>query len=889
MMSVVKTGVKYVYRFDEGNAGMVNLLGGKGANLAEMKSLGLPVPNGFIISTEACRAYMKEGVGLLDQLWPKIVEHMHYLEHVSGKTFGGEENPLLVSVRSGAPISMPGMMDTILNLGLNDRTVLALTENTRDPRFAHDCYRRFIQMFANVVLGIDLDHFEKVLSEHKKQLNIKFDHQIPEENLAKIISRFKEIVKSESGEPFPQDPWAQLKMAIEAVFRSWNNKRAVTYRKIANIPDDLGTAVTVMEMVFGNLGSDCGTGVLFSRNPSTGDKELFGEFLINAQGEDVVAGIRTPQPIGALKEVSPHIYEELKIVAEKLERHFKDMQDIEFTVERGKLYILQTRNGKRTAKAAVRIASEMVKEGIIDARTAVTRVTPKEIEQLLHRQVDPSADLSSIAEGIAASPGAATGKVVFDVDEAEERGKRGEPVILVRPETTPEDIHGLSRAAGLLTSRGGQTSHAALVARSLGIPCVVGCEAVNIDLIGERFTVGEFTVKKDDVITIDGTSGKVYPGEVPLIEPSMHEEYLHHFLDRADMFARLQVWANCDTPEEARQARKLGAKGVGLCRTEHMFRESDRLSIMQQVIVAEKVEDRMDALEKLARLQKDDFVEIFEVMQGLPVIVRLLDPPLNEFLPKGKDVAKKLAQLRSEGRGESPEAQRLEILLKRIEGLQEGNPMLGFRGCRIGVLYPEIYEAQAKAIAQAACELIKRGVDVKVKIMVPLVATGQEMCMLRANIEKAVAEIAESYGENWRCKIGTMIELPRAAIVADEIAEYADFFSFGTNDLTQTTLGVSRDDAEGKFLAAYVRLGIYTEDPFRTLDRKGVGALMKMAVEKGRSAKKDLELGICGEHGGDPSSIAFCDRIGLDYVSCSAMRIPVARLSAAHSSLGLLN
>ena len=888
-MSVVRAGVKYVFRFDEGNAGMVALLGGKGANLAEMKMLGLPVPNGFIISTEACRAYMKEGSKWLDVLWPKIIEHMHYLEHISGKIFGGSENPLLVSVRSGAPVSMPGMMDTILNLGLNDKTVKALADNSKDLRFAYDCYRRFIQMFANVVLDIELDAFEDALHEVKQRLDVTYDYQIPAEELQEMVSKFKGIVKEKVGKPFPQDPWVQLKMAIEAVFKSWNNKRAVTYRKIANIPDDLGTAVTVMEMVFGNLGEDCGTGVLFTRNPSTGEKELFGEFLINAQGEDVVAGIRTPQPISLLKEVNLELYNELARVAELLEKHFRDMQDIEFTVERGKLYILQTRSGKRTAKAAVKVAADMVNEGIIDEQTAVTRVTPKEIEQLLHRQVDPSVQLCPIANGIAASPGAAVGKVVFDVDEAEERGKKGEPIILVRPETTPEDIHGLSRAVGLLTSRGGQTSHAALVARSLGIPCIVGCEAISIDMIDERFTVGEHVVNKDTVITIDGTSGNIYLGEAPLIEPSLHEKYLHEFLKMADKFARLQVWANSDTPEEARQARELGAKGIGLCRTEHMFREADCLLIMQQVIIAERKEDRVDALDKLVKLQKGDFMEIFKVMSGLPVIVRLLDPPLNEFLPKEHEVTKKLDLLRAEGKGESDEAKKLELLLKRAEALKESNPMLGFRGCRVGVLYPEIYEAQVKAISEAACELVKQGIDVNVKIMVPLVATGQEMCMLRANIEKVVAETAGPFGMNLHCKIGTMIELPRAAIVADEIAEYADFFSFGTNDLTQTTLGVSRDDAEGRFLAAYVQLGIFMDDPFRTIDRKGVGTLMKIAVEGGRGVKKDLELGICGEHGGDPSSIAFCNSVGLDYVSCSSMRIPVARLSAAHASLGLLN
>jgi len=887
-MSVVRTGVKYVYRFDEGSAAMVSLLGGKGANLAEMKRLGFPVPNGFIISTEACRAYMKEGPQWLDSLWPAVVEHMHFLERVTGKTFGGSENPLLVSVRSGAQISMPGMMDTILNLGLNDETTEALAEISKDPRFAYDCYRRFIQMFADVVLGIELKLFESVLSEVKQKLNVKYDYEIPAEALRNVVDRFKNIVRSKIDQVFPQDPWIQLKMAIEAVFKSWNNKRAITYRRISNIPDDLGTAVTVMEMVFGNLGEDCGTGVAFTRNPSTGEKELFGEFLVNAQGEDVVAGIRTPLPIAMLKETNSKVYEELLKVADSLERHFRDMQDIEFTVERGKLYILQTRSGKRSAKAAVRIASEMVAEGIIDERTAVSRVTPKEVEQLLHRQIDPSAQLTPIATGIAASPGAAVGKVVFDVDEAEERGKNGESIILVRPETTPEDIHGLSRAAGLLTSRGGQTSHAALVARSLGIPCVVGCEEINIDFANEKFTVGEVVVRKDEVMTIDGTSGNVYLGAAPLVDPSLHEKHLTRLLDMADKFARLQVWANCDTPSEAKQARELGAKGIGLCRTEHMFREADRLPIMQQVIVADSKEERLNALEKLVMLQKGDFLEILKVMAGLPVVIRLLDPPLNEFLPKEQDVIKKLTQLRSNG-GCEDEIKRLEALLKRIEALKENNPMLGFRGCRIGVLYPEIYEAQVRAIAEAACELMEQGVDVNVKIMVPLVATGQEMCMLRSDIEKVIAITAGKFGINLPCKVGTMIELPRAAVVADEIAEYADFFSFGTNDLTQTTLGVSRDDAEGKFLAAYVRLGIYMEDPFHSLDRKGVGTLMKMAVERGKGTNKDLELGICGEHGGDPSSIAFCNSIGLDYVSCSAMRVPVARLSAAHASLGLLN
>ncbi|HAF50584.1 MAG TPA: pyruvate, phosphate dikinase [Synergistaceae bacterium] len=882
-----RTGVKYIYEFSEGSAKMRDLLGGKGANLAEMWRIGLPVPPGFIITTEGCREYQREGSKWLDSIWPDVVESMRRLEKATGKTFGGGENPLLVSVRSGAPISMPGMMDTILNLGLNDETVEALARASGDERFAYDSYRRFIQMFSNVVLGISSERFESILSDVKKRLSLQYDNQIPASAWKDIISAFKEVVKEETGNSFPMDPWVQLKQAIEAVFKSWNTKRAITYRRINNISDDLGTAVNVVTMVFGNLGDDCGTGVCFTRDPSTGEKGLYGEFLTNAQGEDVVAGIRTPQPISDLKKVMPKIYDELLKVADLLERHYEDMQDIEFTVEKSKLYILQTRNGKRTAKASVKIAADMAEEGLIDERTAVSRVTPYQVEQLLHPQVDQDADLKELAKGLPASPGAAVGKVVFEADEAEELGEAGEAVILVRPETTPDDIHGLYRAQGILTSRGGMTSHAAVVARGMGKPCVAGCESIVIDLEKEQFVAGDVVVKKGDVITIDGTRGLVFLGRAPLVQPSFDENF-KKLLDMADKCAELEVWANADTPEDARRAREFGAKGIGLCRTEHMFMQPERLPIMQEMVVARTREERVKALDKLEVMQKEDFVGILEAMEGLPVTIRLLDPPLHEFLPKKPDLLSRLEELKKEGRGDSEEAREILSVLARVDALHEANPMLGFRGCRLGIVYPEIYEMQVRAIFEAACDVIEKGRVVKVKVMMPLVGTEEEMRRLKELTDKVADEVMKKRGTEFPYEVGSMVEVPRAAVAADEVAKYAEFFSFGTNDLTQTTFGYSRDDAEGKFLAEYIRLGVLPDNPFHTLDRKGVGRLMAIAVEEAKKVREDIELGICGEHGGDPMSIAFCHSIGLDYVSCSPFRVPVARLSAAHAALNLL-
>ncbi len=857
------------------------LLGGKGANLAQMWKIGLPVPPGFIITTEACHEYWKEQDFILN-IWDDVKAAVARVEALAGKTFGGENDPLLVSVRSGAPVSMPGMMDTILNLGLNDRTVTALAEAAGDERFAYDSYRRFIQMFADVVMEVDHASFEKKLHEKKAQNGVKDDNQLSADALKELVGEYKTIVK-EAGKDFPADPWQQLRLAIDAVFRSWNTPRAVTYRKINNIPESYGTAVSVVTMVFGNLGDDCGTGVCFTRSPSTGENRLFGEYLINAQGEDVVAGIRTPVEISQLATAMPDVYIEFCRIAKLLEEHYKDAQDIEFTVERGKLYILQTRNGKRTAAAAVKVAMDMYREGLIDERTAVERVAPDQVEQLLHPQIDPKAKVVPLVKGLPASPGAAAGFVVFDADEAAERGEKGEKVILVRPETTPDDIHGLFASQGVVTAHGGMTSHAAVVARGLGKPCVSGAESIKINFTAETFTVGKTTVKKNDFITIDGTKGEVILGKVELMEPQFDDDF-RELLKMADRISTLDVWANADTPEDARRARSFGAKGIGLCRTEHMFMAQDRLPVMQDMVVASTLEDRLEYLKKLEKMQEEDFYGIFDAMDGLPVTVRLLDPPLHEFLPKLPDLKKELKDL-PEG---SPEAEAVKITIARVHELHESNPMLGFRGCRLGIIYPEIYEMQVRAIFTAACRLVKEGKDPVPDIMIPLVATKEEMRILREMVDSIAPVIMKEHGCKVEYMVGTMIELPRAAMVADQLAQHAQFFSFGTNDLTQTTFGYSRDDAEGKFLGQYVFAGILPQNPFAVLDRDGVGGLMEIGVAGGRKVNPSIQLGICGEHGGNPSSVAFCHKLGLNYVSCSPFRVPVSRLAAAHSALGIL-
>lgn len=887
-MSETARGKKYIYHFREGRADMKDLLGGKGANLAEMLRIGLPVPPGFTITTEACLEFLEKQESFFDELWPHIKEALSEIESETGKTFGGTKKPLLVSVRSGAAVSMPGMMDTILNLGLNDETVKALAEETGDERFAYDSYRRFIQMYADVVLGIESSMMDNVITQTKRSLDLEYDYEVPADAWKKVIEKFKRIVSREHEEPFPTDPWEQLKKAVVAVFNSWNTPRAKTYRKINHIPDDLGTAVNVVTMVFGNLGDDCGTGVCFTRNPATGEKVLYGEFLKNAQGEDVVAGIRNPEPIADLAKEMPEAHKELEEVASLLEKHYKDMQDIEFTIERGKLYILQTRTAKRTAKAAVNTAVDMYDEGLIDGGEAVSRVTPDQVEQLLHKQIDPEASYEVLAKGLPASPGAAVGEVVFDADEAERLGQSGDAVILVRPETTPDDIHGLFAAQGVLTSRGGMTSHAAVVARGIGKPCVSGCEAVQIDLDAGEMRVGDRVLKRGDIITIDGTKGEVIVGKVPLVQPSFSEEF-RKLLDVADGISDLEVWANADTPEDSKKARDFGAKGIGLCRTEHMFMATERLPIMQEMIMSETREERKQALDKLRVMQKEDFTGIFEAMEGLPVTIRLLDPPLHEFLPKEEDLREKMAKLEKEGKKETPEYGKIQATLKRALSLRENNPMLGFRGCRLGMIYPEIYEMQIKAILEAACELADEGKKVIPDIMMPLVGTREEMKRLKEMVDRVAAEVMEQVEKPVKYLVGTMIELPRAALVADKIADYAEFFSFGTNDLTQTTFGYSRDDAEGKFLAQYVTDHILDENPFHVLDREGVGRLMEIAVADGRSTRKDIQIGICGEHGGNPRSIAFCHKLKLKYVSCSPYRIPVARLSAAQAKLGLID
>ncbi|MHC1586408.1 MAG: pyruvate, phosphate dikinase [Candidatus Hecatellaceae archaeon] len=875
--------MKRVYLFEEGNAEMKLLLGGKGANLAEMTRLGLPVPPGMTITTQACREYFEKGKKLPEGLMEEVREKMKVIEEKMGRKFGDPENPLLVSVRSGAPLSMPGMMDTILNLGLNDETVKGLIRLTGNPRFAYDCYRRFLQMFGRIVMGVPGEKFDEIFEEVKRRKGVKYDIELDAEDLKEIVEKYKELIRKETGQDFPQDPWKQLELAIEAVFKSWYTPRAVVYRKVNRIPDDLYTAVNIQTMVFGNIGANSGTGVVFTRNPSTGDKELYGEYLDQAQGEDVVAGIRTPKPIAQLEKEMPEIYRQLKNICELLERHYKDIQDVEFTVEDGRLFILQTRAGKRTAKAAVKIAVSMVKEGLISIEDAIMMVQPDQLVQLLHPQIDPNAKVTPIAKGLPASPGAATGKAIFDVDEAAELGGKGEAVILVRPETAPEDIHGVLAARGVLTSRGGMTCHAAVVARGMGKPAVVGCEAIHIDLDAKKFTVNGIEVKEGDVISIDGTTGNVYLGEVPTIHPELTGE-LKELLEWADKIRSLGVRANADTPEAAARARSFGAQGIGLCRTERMFNAPDRLPIVQEMILSGGSEERRKALEKLKPLQKEDFKQIFRAMAGYPVTIRLLDLPLHEFLPRLEELVEEVTRLKITG--ENPEElERKERVLKRVLELVEHNPMMGFRGCRLGIRNPEIYQMQTRAIFEAATELAKEGVKVEVEIMLPLISSASELAYLRRYVEETAEEVMKEAGVRIPYLIGTMIEVPRAALTADEIAQYAEFFSFGTNDLTQTTFAFSRDDVEAKFMAYYLEHKILPANPFETLDVNGVGKLIKMAVELGRKTRKDLKIGICGEHGGEPRSIEFLQTVGIDYVSCSPFRVPVARLAAAQAKL----
>jgi pyruvate, orthophosphate dikinase len=852
---------KYVYDFDEPSDGGRELLGGKGVGLAEMTSLGVPVPAGFTVTTDACRAYMASGKELPHGLEEEVEEHLAALEERTGKRFGDPEDPLLVSVRSGAAVSMPGMMDTILNLGLNDEAVEGLSRQTGNPRFARDSYRRLIQMYGEVVDGIDAQRFEQTLTDLKRERGASLDVDLTADDLAELIETFKRIYRDGTGADFPQDAREQLGRSVRAVFDSWETPRAQVYRRAHGIPDDLGTAVNVVQMVFGNKGDDSGTGVAFTRDPATGESGLYGEFLPNAQGEDVVAGIRTPQPIERMKEVMPDAFEQLLDTMRRLEEHYRDVQDIEFTVEDQRLYLLQTRSAKRTAAAAVRAAVAMVEEGLISREEAVAGVDAASLDQLLHPMLDPKADFEVVAKGLNASPGAASGKVVFDADTAEERGKAGERVILVRWETTPDDIHGLIQAAGILTAHGGMTSHAAVVARGMGKPCVAGVEELTVDARAKTARLAGHDLSEADVITIDGGTGRVILGEVPLVPPQINEDF-ETILGWADELRRLRVRANADTPEDAAKAREFGAEGIGLCRTEHMFMAEGRLPVVREMIMAEDEDGRRAALDRLLPMQQGDFEGIFEAMAGLPVTIRLLDPPLHEFLPPVEEAID-------------------DRMRQRIRALQESNPMLGTRGCRLGLQWPEVYEMQVRAIVRAARAVEERtGEAPLVEIMHPLVGFAEELRRLR---ELTVAVAEEEGAPEYLC--GTMIELPRACVRADEIAEHADFFSFGTNDLTQTALGFSRDDAEGKFLTYYLEHGVLKRNPFETLDVSGVGDLMRVAVERGRAAREDLKLGICGEHGGEPASVAFCHELGLDYVSCSPYRVPLARLAAAQAAL----
>jgi len=876
-----KTKTKNVYSFGngtaEGDRSMKELLGGKGANLAEMSSIGLPVPAGFTISSDACHYYSTHNSKWPDGLRQEVKEGIRTIEKIMNTRFGDAEHPLLVSVRSGAAVSMPGMMDTVLNLGLNDHTVEALANHTNNPRFAYDSYRRFIDMFGCVVMGIEHEKFEVAIESLKSRKEVKLDTELTVEDLKELVDRYKAVYRKATGFMFPNDPFEQLENAINAVFESWDSDRAVKYRRINHITGIRGTAVNVQAMVYGNMGDDCATGVCFTRNPSTGENKLYGEFLINAQGEDVVAGIRTPQDISELGKEMPGLHDELEKTGRKLETHYGNMQDIEFTIQKGTLYILQTRNGKRTGPAAIKIANDMVDEGLIDKKTAVKNlVEPRHLDQLLHPQIDINAvnEKEILGTGLPASPGAAVGRVVFHSEAAEEAEKNGDPVILVRIETSPEDVGGMAAAEGILTSRGGMTSHAAVVARGWGKPCVAGCNDIIINYENESFTNGKVTIKAGDWISIDGARGTVIEGRKDVVKPEQSENY-YRFMKWVDAVRDMSVRTNADTPEDALRARQFGAEGIGLCRTEHMFFGEERIRAIRRMIISENKEDRKEALNILLPFQKKDFMDIFEAMKGLPVTVRLLDPPLHEFLPDNKEEAERVAgEL-----GINP-----AIFMQTIRSLREFNPMLGHRGCRLGITYPEITEMQTRAILEAAIELKKRNIEVIPEIMIPLIGTSQEFRSQKYVIDKTADQVFNEMDDSIDYRVGTMIEIPRAALVADDIAKDAEFFSFGTNDLTQMTFGYSRDDA-GKFLGEYLKEGILEEDPFQVLDQEGVGQLVEMATRNGRKVKPDLKVGICGEHGGEPQSVTFCYKQGLNYVSCSPFRVPVARLAAAQATL----
>ena len=900
---------KWVYLFSEGNASMRELLGGKGAGVSEMTNAGLPVPPGFTITTEACNAYYESGKHFPSGLWEQVQAGLKIVEEQTGKGFGDKRNPLLVSVRSGAKFSMPGMMDTVLNLGINDDTVQGLVKLTGNERFAYDAYRRFIQMFSKIVLDTDPHDFEHVLDQHKEQAGVKTDAELSADDLKQIVTEFKQIAERQSGQPFPTDVYQQLQKAIEAVFASWNNKRAIDYRNFNKISHNLGTAVNVQSMVFGNMGNDSGTGVAFTRDPATGEKQLYGEYLLNAQGEDVVAGIRTPSKISRLQQDLPQVYQQFQDIANRLEQHYRDMQDLEFTVEKGRLYMLQTRSAKRSAAASIKVLADMVHEGLITEQEAVKRADPNQVYQLLLPRFDENEKKKAqqegrlLAKGLNASPGAASGKAVFDADRAEEMGKAGIAVVLVRPETSPDDVHGMLVAKGILTARGGATSHAAVVARGLGLPCVAGCEGIRVHEAEHLFRVvgSDMVIKEGDDISIDGATGEVFAGIIKTVDPDYDKEVdLKQVLSWADQYRRLGVWANADYPRDAKRAVTFGAQGIGLCRTEHMFMEQERLPIVQRMILAKSTQERETALAQLLPFQRADFKGIFESMvdpqtgEGYPVVIRLIDPPLHEFLPSYEELLVEVTRLETKG-GHKQELQEKRQMLEAVGAMREMNPMLGLRGCRLGLLFPEINVMQTRAILEAATELEKEGKTLHPKIMIPLVGHVNELKEVRRQLEAVAKQITSESGVTVDYKFGTMIELPRAALTADQIAPVADFFSFGTNDLTQTTFGFSRDDAEGKFLLKYVdgltepgiegKVKILPTNPFQTLDRDGVGQLVRMAVEKGRKANPNLELGICGEHGGDPDSIEFCHMVGLDYVSCSPYRVPVARLAAAQAAL----
>jgi pyruvate,orthophosphate dikinase len=888
---------KYVYFFGDGKAeghgAMKDVLGGKGAGLAEMTNAGLPVPPGFTIATSGCRLYFQNQNKTPDDILQQKDEALAKLEGLLGQKLGDKEKPLLVSVRSGAKFSMPGMMDTVLNLGMNDKVVEAFAAKTQNPRFAYDSYRRFIQMFGNVVMEIPKQKFEHVFDGQKKKRKVKLDTELTAEDLKQVIAEYKKVVRKEAGKDFPQDPRVQLDMAIEAVFRSWYNPRAKTYRRLNKISDDLGTAVNVQTMVFGNMGDTSGTGVGFTRNPATGAKEFYGEFLMNAQGEDVVAGVRTPVPIKELENIMPDVYNQLREFTTRLEQHYKDVQDFEFTIQDRKLYMLQTRNGKRTGPAAVRIAVEMEHEGLLTSREALLRVEPEQLNQLLHPVLDESKPLKVLVTGLPASPGAAVGRVVFTADDAVVKGKT-QPVILVRGETVPDDIHGMDVAVGILTSRGGMTSHAAVVTRGMGKPCVAGCGGAEVDEKNKRLKIGSMVIKEGDWISLDGTTGRVIEGKCDLVEPDPKSGVFAEFMKWADEERQLGVRANADIPRDALAAVRFGAEGIGLCRTEHMFFARDRLPHVQRMIMACKetqdpkqaaayAKERRAALAKLLPMQRKDFYGLFKAMAGLPVTIRTLDPPLHEFLPKREELMVEIATLEAKGK-KGAKLSQLRKLLEVVEGLHEFNPMLGLRGCRLGIMYPEISEMQARAIFEAACDCKKRGIEAMPEVMIPLVGDVKELALQKEIVDRAAGEVFAKRGVKVDYLVGTMIELPAAALSAGEIAQQAEFFSFGTNDLTQTTFGLSRDDC-GKIINAYVKLKIWPADPFAVLDPKRVGRLLKLATAEGRAARSDLHVGICGEHGGDPASIEICAEAGLNYVSCSPYRVPIARLAAAQAAV----